>query len=36
MPTPDAKAAAQDLVDGRNDDLVDLSHRIHAHQEIRF
>jgi amidohydrolase len=32
----DAKAAAQELVDARVDDLVDLSHRIHANPEIRF
>jgi amidohydrolase len=32
----DAKAAAQGGVDGAVDDLVGLSHRIHAHPEIRF
>jgi len=32
----DAKAAAQELVDSRGDDLVELSHRIHANPEIRF
>src|SRR3954470_22822778 len=36
MPSPDAKAAAQELVGERNVDLVDLSHRIHANPEIRF
>jgi amidohydrolase len=35
MPT-DAKAAAQELVDSQVDGLVELSHRIHAHPEIRF
>ncbi|HEX2850461.1 MAG TPA: M20 family metallopeptidase [Acidimicrobiales bacterium] len=34
--SPDAKTAASDLVDGHADQLVGLSHRIHAHPEIRF
>ncbi len=32
----DTKAAAQELVDAQADALVALSHRIHAHPEIRF
>jgi amidohydrolase len=32
----DAKAAVGDLVDSRNDDLVELSHRIYANPEIMF
>src|SRR5687767_5654169 len=36
MPSTDAKAAAQELVDERADALVDLSHRIHAHPELKF
>ena len=36
MADVDAKAAVQDLVDGRNDELVDLSHRIHANPETCF
>ena len=32
----DAKAAAQDLVDGAAGQLVELSHRIHAHPELAF
>jgi amidohydrolase len=34
--TADAKAAARELVDSAGDRLVDLSHRIHEHPEIRF
>jgi amidohydrolase len=34
--TADAKAAARELVDSANDRLVELSHRIHEHPEIRF
>src|SRR5688572_11234555 len=36
MPSTDVKAAAQDLVDERGDDLVGLSHRIHANPELCF
>jgi amidohydrolase len=36
MPSTDVKAAAQELVDERGELLVDLSHRIHAHPELRF
>lgn len=32
----DAKPAAQELVDGRADALVELSHRIHANPELKF
>jgi amidohydrolase len=32
----DAKAAARDVVTGGGDQLVDLSHRIHAHPELAF
>lgn len=32
----DAKAAAQELVDSRGHDLVELSHRIHGNPEISF
>jgi len=32
----DAKAAAQATIDGANDALVELSHRIHAHPELCF
>jgi amidohydrolase len=32
----DAKAAARDVVDGGADQLVALSHRIHAHPELAF
>lgn len=34
--SPDAKTAASDLVDGRSDDLVALSHRIHDNPELKF
>ena len=36
IPATAAKAAAQELVDERGDALVDLSHRIHAHPELKF
>jgi amidohydrolase len=36
MAGTDAKAAVNELVDSRNDDLVDLSHRIHANPELCF
>src|SRR5260370_23382030 len=32
----DAKAAAQDVVDGASESLVELSHRIHGHPELCF
>ncbi len=32
----DAKAAARSTIDDRRDDLVALSHRIHAHPELKF
>jgi len=36
MAGTDAKAAVAELVDSRKDDLVDLSHRIHANPETCF
>ncbi len=36
MPSTDAKAVAQELVDAQGDFLVALSHRIHANPEIRW
>jgi amidohydrolase len=36
LPGMDAKAAARSTVDDRRDDLVALSHRIHAHPELKW
>ncbi len=36
MPSTDAKAAAQELVDSQGEALIELSHRIHANPEIRW
>ena len=36
MPAADAKSSVLELVDSRADDLVDLSHRLHANPEISW